>query len=547
MDPLSLVTMTSDEWLHSSQNIYRDASQVVQPERMIEFLMPEEQCGKLSSWVEKVPDPPVAQRAKLFVDWLNVTKLDHEGTEEHDLLSFELLADRYLKGHLTNSKCRPDVAIIRQSLKSLLDTNDLHWGHLAATGNLDSDEPSHNLVFKSTSYVALHLQARPDLCMALGISIGDKHVQFFAVNACAVYYTERFLWTDNYGEYQGVLCAWMWRLYHPEADSSLTIHYTHPPQDPSSTIKHLTEPTFTIKKDGKEYEKLKIIHAGATIGRRTIVMTGKDASGNIFHRDYSEGNILLLNETANYEGPLPPELDDMCFSQYLLVKDAETDDTKSEGSRRRRLATRLLLIDFDCGEDLKQATHSGKPLPRTGTGMFMARRRLLPDRWKAFPRHQKETVEVEPTMELHYYEHRLCYEAESLFWNLLYWVMSAQPEMPLGGEEEATKLGFSTILHLNLWGGLTGELDLRHKFFITARMDKEAFHPAYSPLYDLLEMMRQCLKCDLELFGKTSAIHPEYLHDVFQRLIINFLAEHYDKPFINLKTSTTSRRVNPPL
>lgn len=643
---------------------------------MVEFLLPEGQRDKLSSWMAKLPRPPVAKKANAFIDWLNVVsstlkerfESDHEETEEYDLLSFELLADRYLKGYLTNSKCRPDVAIIRQSLKGLLDANSLHWGHLAATGKLDSNGPSHNMIFKSTSYVVLHLQARPDLCMGLGIFIGDKHVQFFAVNACAVYYTERLLWMDNYSEYQKVLCAWMWRLYHPQIDPSLTIQY--PPLETSPTLDHPTEPTFTFKQGEIQYKNLKISYAGATIGRRTIVMAGKNTSGksvimkwqyldsrrsmeipllmkihqngrfpgvvtlapncpssrlgipvragkterhktqlflnetgerltnirtprevlmaiydalevsrflfqrrSIFHRDYSEGNILLLNETANYEGPLPSDLDDMCFSQYLLERGTEVGDLTSESSRRRRLATRLLLIDFDCGEDLMLTTYSGEPLPRTGTGIFMARRvrgmleqeedvfflptfpplhdiisaryeRLLPGRLDAILESQRQKATVQSTRELHYYEHRLCYEAESLFWNLLFWCMAAQPETPLGSYDGTVKLGFSEILPSQVWGNLTGEPDCR-EFFIEKRLKRTSLHPVYSPLYDLLETMRQFLKYDLELFSQAPATRPDYLHEVFQRLIINFLAKNYDSPFMSLKISTTSRRLKP--
>lgn len=53
----------------------------------------------------------------------------------------------------------------------------------------------------------------------------------------------------------------------------------------------------------------------------------------------------------------------------------------------------------------------------------------------------------------------------------------------------------------------------------------------------------ECLKGDLELFTKPPTQEPEYLHKVFQTLIINYLAENYDQPFINCPKSDKGREV----
>lgn len=65
----------------------------------------------------------------------------------------------------------------------------------------------------------------------------------------------------------------------------------------------------------------------------------------------------------------------MCFSDYLLDKNAPGDDVSSRPSRRRRLATKALVIDFDNGEDRDLTTaNPSRHKKRTGTPIYMARR-----------------------------------------------------------------------------------------------------------------------------------------------------------------------------
>lgn len=50
----------------------------------------------------------------------------------------------------------------------------------------------------------------------------------------------------------------------------------------------------------------------------------------ILHRDLSKNNILIRNRVANYTGPLEHDLEDMCFSQYLLDESVKNDNVASE-------------------------------------------------------------------------------------------------------------------------------------------------------------------------------------------------------------------------
>ena len=62
----------------------------------------------------------------------------------------------------------------------------------------------------------------------------------------------------------------------------------------------------------------------------------------------------------------------------------------------------------------------------------------------------------------------------------------------------------------------------------------------------LLDAVRQHFQADPELSKDELKHHDEYFHEVFQRLIINFLVENASEPFMDLKRSNTFRGVDKP-
>ena len=146
------------------------------------------------------------------------------------------------------------------------------------------------------------------------------------------------------------------------------------------------------------------------------------------------------------------------------------------------------------------------------------------------------------------YKHRLSYDAESILWLLLYWAIQIQPKR---GNKEDQIPG-------SLWVALTSgddTLDPRHLF-----VDRYSAgcHPDYRPLDTLLTSLFQQLSGYQEyvslpsegykvLSGKPDATvdtrkEEEYLHEAFQRTILNFIVENIEQPFMKAQISPTRRK-----
>ncbi|KAG8826974.1 hypothetical protein FRC19_006212, partial [Serendipita sp. 401] len=192
----------------------------------------------------------------------------------------------------------------------------------------------------------------------------------------------------------------------------------------------------------------------------------------ILHRDISAGNILVRGEDDNPNEHIQydddstryaQDLGDMCFIDCMLKglddksEDAEPDTSGAfPATDNERFRSPLLLADFDSGEDVKDNGEK-EPLPRTGTPVFTARmvrnktcypagddqrspgppgvhkrirrcyKKWHPARVEAYVDVQKEFVTVPDDTKVPGYQHRPGYDAESVFWFLVYWGMLAKP------------------------------------------------------------------------------------------------------------------------
>jgi hypothetical protein len=162
-------------------------------------------------------------------------------------------------------------------------------------------------------------------------------------------------------------------------------------------------------------------------------------------------------------------------------------------------------------------------------------RKLLKTRLENFPGNQPETIDIpsDTALASNEFRHLLRYDAESVFWCLMWWCIQAQPE------------GFPEDLSHEYWSNLTGVDDCRDSVFIV-RFPKGCLHSAYGRLATLLNDMRKHLAGDLDFSDqKEGRGHPEYMHEVFQRLILNFLIANKNEPFMDLERADNPRPVKP--
>jgi hypothetical protein len=155
------------------------------------------------------------------------------------------------------------------------------------------------------------------------------------------------------------------------------------------------------------------------------------------------------------------------------------------------------------------------------------------DRIKAFPGNKEEPIKIlKRTPLIPPFKHLLRYDAESVFWYLFWCCIQAHP---------AGKFPEVDMPHEH-WSNLTGENDLRDANFIKS-FPKHFLHPAYRELEPLLESMSEQLQGDLSYATDEGRITDEYLHEVFQRLIINFLSANSTKDFMRTQKRKQPRRV----
>jgi hypothetical protein len=185
-------------------------------------------------------------------------------------------------------------------------------------------------------------------------------------------------------------------------------------------------------------------------------------------------------------------------------------------------------------EEYPAGTFDLPPMPEVASKL---QERYPKARTQSFPTNREESIKIpEDTPIPTRLKHLLRYDAESVFWYLLWCCIQAQPH----GHYPKVN-----IPHL-AWSNLTDHGDHgdgRNAHFIT-EFPKILLHPAYRELEPLLKEMRRHLRGDLSYADDEGRKTDEYLHEVFQRLILNFLDANSTKEFMRLQKSKQRRGVN---
>ncbi|EFI26846.1 other/FunK1 protein kinase [Coprinopsis cinerea okayama7 len=303
-----------------------------------------------------------------------------------------------------------------------------------------------------------------------------------------------------------------------------------------------------------------------------------NAERRVLHRDISTGNVMYLrrprvaerrtqrdetpDERQAGEGGEKDETGEQnknkhryCFVRRLLGK---SDDPKE---------TSTLLIDFNHSEVLSlprkpvrgertgtpgfmaRAVHRGEPLhldprftfefiaipnpPETYKNLFPGRlaRFSLCDTDESFEADEKGN----PPHDVAPWRHQLYHDAESIFWLVHYWALMAMPST--NAYPKRSMRDEDICIPNDVWTGL-----------LTARKrlpdDRSVFHPSYRDLFPLLKDMYSYMKFDPHWLPQSSPrAQPDYIHECFQRIILNFLQNNWDQPFMSLKKSVNPRSV----
>lgn len=184
--------------------------------------------------------------------------------------------------------------------------------------------------------------------------------------------------------------------------------------------------------------------------------------------------------------------------------------------------------------EIKSGYHFFPPMPELSGGALRYKE-CVEERLEVFKPNSfisKRETDLKP---IDFFQHKLRYDAESVFWLLLWWSIQAKPL-----DDKATD---SRIKQLH-WNTFTGVDDGRRIFI--EDIDRGTCHPQYQPLERLLSSMAEQLKGDPDVLDDSDVRkHDEYLHEAFQRLIFDFIFEHLKakSEFLVLKKNTQRRRI----
>jgi hypothetical protein len=188
---------------------------------------------------------------------------------------------------------------------------------------------------------------------------------------------------------------------------------------------------------------------------------------------------------------------------------------------------------------MARAVRAGRPLGEVGDPSWYRNvpelspkahvyEKVFGDRLKRFQHSSnRHMVDIKSPPDLSQWRHELRHDAESAFWLLLWWVVNAAPAD-----------GCTSEIPIGLWGPLVDTTDDKRSLKVTSN----DLDPAYAPLSVLLQQLGQALEHDLYWATETPYTHPDFLHEVFQRHILNFIFENGDQKFMYLATGNASRK-----
>ena len=313
----------------------------------------------------------------------------------------------------------------------------------------------------------------------------------------------------------------------------------------------------------------------------------------VLHRDYSPSNVLFREPEDGKER----EAGDFCSARHLLDQAVErlaTEVLLIDFEHATTLVAQATLESAGTPLYQARAARNMAPLQRTNIlpGMpelipeALERYRIaLPDRLEQFPANKGKHL-VEPWEgDTREWYHELRHDVESIFWMLLHWVVVFRPENDAGPETADAEPTINSkndtgpqesnaepttvqeadaeptiirkpdmepsVIPSSFWGLLTDEA--RRKHLIDAVQEPKDpkdpwVHTAIDPVRELLKQMARHLDGDTHWLSEDDGYYKQmtnqsYLREVLQRLILNFLFEHRNAGFMELKKGKNNRPI----
>ena len=191
-----------------------------------------------------------------------------------DLLVFKDTGNKMPSGHVTGTKCRPDIIAAFKNDWIADDCTD--WALIRLAGEKASKGKSLETQKKhAATYLHYLLLARPDFRVAQGLLTTESSLIFLVgtggvgIQQLVVDWSHKDLYRFIY--------ALIYRLYHPS-------HFSDPSYERTGFNKKRSEASYTVRFGEKVYSDFRTIHARNPFATRTHVLSkplltrGDDAS-----------------------------------------------------------------------------------------------------------------------------------------------------------------------------------------------------------------------------------------------------------------------------
>jgi hypothetical protein len=142
-----------------------------------------------------------------------------------------------------------------------------------------------------------------------------------------------------------------------------------------------------------------------------------------------------------------------------------------------------------------------------------------------------------------FFQHRLDHDGESGVWTSFWWSILSFPE-----HEADVPIGPATwvVLTPQYAGSRKGLPQSDKRDMVLGALikgDTDIFHPGYGGLLDLFQSIAEAILPDYHWAEHSIRRRSDFVHEILQRIILNFVVENKDAPFMDMKKSEKNRTV----
>lgn len=141
------------------------------------------------------------------------------------------------------------------------------------------------------------------------------------------------------------------------------------------------------------------------------------------------------------------------------------------------------------------------------------------------------------------FRHKLVHDGESGIWTAVWWSIQASPK---NGEEKPIPMQYWDALMPKYDGprkGLPNEDGRNSVLHPFADAEQSIIHPGYTDLVGLFESIATAIIPDYHWAADRIRQQPDFAHEILQRIILNFVTENKDAPFMDRKKALKNRKV----